>query len=315
MSDNIYDYIKENFNIEVTDYQFKRDYIRNPLKTYKNHLKNEKPEVDDVKYLYITLNLTSREIGLIIKKYNDYIGIFCRKNNIIKEKKDVILSQENAMIRKYGRKNIFSGSEGYLIASNGMMTKYNVSNPSYLENIKEKRQRTLLKNYNITNPRYIPHLLESYKDKNFIMRMNKKRYETMIKNKTVGNQTSLEENYLYELLLTKFPDTIQQYMSEIYPFKCDFYIPSKNLYIEYQGHWKHGKEPYIGTKKQKEKVEYWKKKSEEINFKGEKKKTYKDAIYNWTIHDPLKRKTAKDNGLNWFEFFNKDDMIKWINSK
>ena len=31
MSDNIYNYLKENFNINVTDYQFKRDYIKEPL--------------------------------------------------------------------------------------------------------------------------------------------------------------------------------------------------------------------------------------------------------------------------------------------
>lgn len=36
MSNDIYSYIKENFGIEITDYQFKRDYIKEPLKQFLN---------------------------------------------------------------------------------------------------------------------------------------------------------------------------------------------------------------------------------------------------------------------------------------
>ena len=41
------------------------------------------------------------------------------------------------------------------------------------------------------------------------------------------------------------------------------------------------------------------------------KLSYKNAINVWTIRDPLKRKTAKDNGLNWLEFFTMDEFMKW----
>ena len=33
-------------------------------------------------------------------------------------------------------------------------------------------------------------------------------------------------------------------MSDLYPFKCDFYIIDYDLYIEIQGTWMHGKHPY-----------------------------------------------------------------------
>ena len=60
MSNDIYSYIKENFGIEITDYQFKRDYIKEPLKKiYLNkRYKWELIDRDDLEYLYIKLNLS-----------------------------------------------------------------------------------------------------------------------------------------------------------------------------------------------------------------------------------------------------------------
>ena len=37
------------------------------------------------------------------------------------------------------------------------------------------------------------------------------------------------------------------------------------------------------------------------------------AIDVWTISDPLKRKTAKKNNLNWIEFFNMEQFMEWYN--
>ena len=73
------------------------------------------------------------------------------------------------------------------------------------------------------------------------------------------------------------------------------------------------KEPYIGTDEQKEIIKLWEKKSQEINFKGELKENYNNAIYTWTIRDTLKRETAKKNNLNWIEFFNMKQFMDWYN--
>lgn len=40
-------------------------------------------------------------------------------------------------------------------------------------------------------------------------------------------------------------------------------------------------------------------------------KIYNIAINTWTIRDPLKRQTAKDNSLNWLEFWTFDEFMKW----
>ena len=52
-------------------------------------------------------------------------------------------------------------------------------------------------------------------------------------------------------------------------------------------------------------------------IKAETSKFYRSAIKNWTITDPLKRKTAKDNKLNYLEIFPndlyKDGLVFLIN--
>ena len=40
-------------------------------------------------------------------------------------------------------------------------------------------------------------------------------------------------------------------------------------------------------------------------------KQYENAIHVWTISDPLKRKIAKENNLNWLEFFTIDQFMTW----
>jgi len=57
-------------------------------------------------------------------------------------------------------------------------------------------------------------------------------------------RTKLEQN-VYDSLILDYPD--MQYnvrVNDLYPFFVDFYIPSKELFIEIQGHPSHGKIPY-----------------------------------------------------------------------
>ena len=66
------------------------------------------------------------------------------------------------------------------------------------------------------------------------------------KNKTFGKSKS--EDQIYQLLLQKFNKVERQYKSEQYPFACDFYIPSIDLYIEYQGFYTHGPQCIPGNR-------------------------------------------------------------------
>ena len=85
------------------------------------------------------------------------------------------------------------------------------------------------------------------------------------------------------------------------------------LYIEYNGHWSHGKEIFDPNNPQHIAIlNIWKQRSMKSNFKDIKKQSYIDAINIWTIKDPLKVKTAKENKLNYKVFWNIEEVKNWI---
>lgn len=112
--------------------------------------------------------------------------------------------------------------------------------------------------------------------------------------------TSLLEINVYDFLIDLFgkEDIIPQYKSTIYPFYCDFYIKSLDLYIEIQGHPSHGPHPFDKTN------------IEDINclneYKAKHTKYYDKIIEVWTVRDVNKRNIAKENKLNYLEVFTTD---------
>jgi hypothetical protein len=135
-----------------------------------------------------------------------------------------------------------------------------------------------------------------------------RHYEAQKANNTFN--TSQPEEYVNAILEKKFgkKNVVRQYKSELYPFKCDFYIKNLDLYIEYQGSWVHYHEPFnILNYRHLNQLREWKYRSQFSDY-------YKEAIKTWTIRDPIKRKIAKKNKLKWAEFFTVKDLLKWINS-
>lgn len=138
--------------------------------------------------------------------------------------------------------------------------------------------------------------------------------KTKKENNTYGK--SKVEEKIYILLKDKFKTVERQYKSKKYPFPSDFYIPEKDLYIEYQGYWTHGKQSHtIYGPFEKNKPLHQKMLANWQQQLNEGHKAYKTAIQVWTVSDPLKRQTAKDNGLNWLEFWTFDEFIKWYNQQ
>ena len=200
------------------------------------------------------------------------------------------------------------------------LKKHDVENVFQLETIKEKSKFTRKIKYNNENfnnrKKFQQTNLEKYGYEHYSKTIdfknslesqkdiiNQKRYNTKKKNKTFGK--SNVEKAILNTLKTKYPKTLFQYKSELYPFPCDFYIPEIDTYIEYNGWWGHGKEPYIGSIEQLNIVETWSLKNTQ---------QYKRAIETWTIRDALKRTTAKQNNLNYLEFFNLKEFMNWFNT-
>lgn len=127
--------------------------------------------------------------------------------------------------------------------------------------------------------------------------------KTKKKNHTFN--TSKPEIISFDMLKEKYPDVMCQYKDkDRYPFICDFYIPSLDLFIECNYHWTHGRKPYERTEEDNKIIDGWKSKNS---------KYYNNAINTWTNRDVKKRNIAEENGLNYKEFFTILDLENWLN--
>lgn len=224
--------------------------------------------------------------------YEDY-AIFCKrclaKRTCIKKYgvdnpsrvEEINDRRQNTCVKRYGVNTSLKDPKikNKIKATN--IKIYGVENPSQAKSVILKRTNTFIKNFGVSNPSLCPNVVA-------------KTLSSKRKNGTFN--TSKPEEKLYEILKAKYPNVKRQYSDDRYPFACDFYIPDKDMFIELQLFWSHGKEPFIGTEKQLIKLNEWQEKTKISTF-------YKNVIETWTARDPLKRETAKKNDLNYFEIF------------
>ena len=172
------------------------------------------------------------------------------------------------------------------------LERFGVEHILQLEYFKNKYKKSVFSHYGVDNP---------FKSKE----LQQKAHETKKKNGSYSK--SKEEDYVYSVLVDIYGENNveRQYSSELYPFACDFYIISEDLYIEYNGMWTHGHTPYIGSKENEIQLEKWKQKAETSDY-------YKSAIVTWTISDVKKRNTAKENNLNYIEIWNILDINNYF---
>lgn len=360
------------------DKNLSRNYQENPLK------RGEKPCKEDLAYLYLQVNLTSKEICEIISKSETQTRAYFREYKLKKttEQKAECLKRIN--LEKFGVDNPakLQSVQGKMRAT--CLARYGVENGKQAECVKEKSRETCLEKYGVDNPaksievkermrktnrkRYgvdwVPqnsqirqkqldsmiskysvkypyqaeefvqkardtcmtrygadnimrtqvgkeHLKETIqkkygvdnpaKDKN----VQKKIHITKKHNGTYGK--SEQEDYICNILCERFSNILRQYFSDDYPYPCDFYIPEIDLYIEFQGTWTHGKEPYNPENSEHQEIlKFWQEKAKTSEF-------YQNAIKVWTISDVKKRELAQKRNLNWLEFFTLEDFEAWVN--
>jgi hypothetical protein len=131
-----------------------------------------------------------------------------------------------------------------------------------------------------------------------------KQNETKKRNNTF-NKSKIETELEIELRKV-FPDLKTQYKSKEYPFNCDYYVPSLDLYIEYNGTWTHG--GHFFDKNDSKDLE----KLNQLTEKSKNSKFYRNAIETWTQRDILKLNTAIENNLNYIAWFNEEQAYDWI---
>ena len=194
------------------------------------------------------------------------------------------------------------GDEKY----NNMEKNHNTNRKNHngkLSNNIEKMRETCMTRYGVDNYRKSQKCKELWKDENFINRALTKNYESKRKNNSFNK--SNPENAIYDILIEKYPDLKRQYKSDVYPYSCDFYIPSKDLYIEINFHWTHGGMLFDENNEIcQQKLNIWKMKS--INSKY-----FLNAIYTWTVLDYKKHLKIREHNLNFIIFYNMKEFNEW----
>lgn len=161
------------------------------------------------------------------------------------------------------------------------LEKYGVESVLQKDSIIQKKNKTMLNRYGD----------EHFNNKS-------KEYETKRKNGTFN--TSIPEQKLFELLKQEFgdQDVINHYNDDRYPFECDFYIKSKDIFIEYHGTWTHGGHPFNCNDE-----------NDKLILNKWISKNYQNAIYTWTDLDV--RKKSYQNKINLIIFYpdEHDDIV------
>ena len=181
------------------------------------------------------------------------------------------------------------------------LARYGVAN-GHDEKAKEKLKQTSLAKYGTENPWQAKEVkqkcyetrFKKYGDKHYTNR--EKAFETTKKNGMY--RTKLEDRYL-DRLKKVYPDIIQHYTSEKYPFECDFYIPSKDLYIELNVFYLHGGHFFDENN------------PEDINKLNDWKSRDIDTTV-WTVKDLIKRDFAIRNKLNYLVLWSEEELIDFI---
>ena len=242
-----------------------------------------------------------------------------QNENILKKSKNTKLEKygdehyvnpekiKQTCLKKYGVNNVFKNKETKEKIKNTCLNKYgdeNYRNP-------EKHKQTCLEKYGVNSYTQTKEFKENVNWPNVVDKVN----ETKHKNNSFN--TSKPELESYDLLKQKYPDVLHQYKDKKrYPFNCDFYIPSLDIFIECQYGQFHCGRPYLGTEKDLKDIEILKQNAERRHKETNKNKSqYDSKIYTWCILDVKKRNIAKENNLNYIEFWNINELKQWLNLK
>lgn len=182
--------------------------------------------------------------------------------------------------------------------------RYGVAVPLQNKEIKEKVAKTCISKYGYSRySQSVEH--RAWLQENSNDWLNKK-IATQKANNTLNS--SKPEEVFYAKLCNKFSadDILRQYTDERYPFLCDFYIKSMDLFIELNLTWTHGNRPFNSDNSEDlAKLQSWQE-------RATKSKYYKNAIYTWTDLDVRKHDYAAKNNLNYITLYSKADIAAFL---
>lgn len=219
-----------------------------------------------------------------------------------RQNEDVINKARQTNLKRYGAISYAKSEKGLQTIQNTMKERYGADNFMKSDAHLAKTRDMVNKSRETSLERYgTPHYLQSEDAKRHAEDRKTKEYQTKAKFGTFN--TSEAENIFYDRLVCKFgaDDIKKQYRSDVYPFLCDFYVVSRDLYIELNLMWTHGKH-WFESERDQYVLNQWQLKAAKTKS-SDTSNYYQNAINNWTISDVAKRKTACENNLNYVVFW------------
>ena len=202
------------------------------------------------------------------------------------------------------------GNSNYVNSNKAKQTKLEKYGDPYYNNRLKAKQTMLLK-YGVENFTQSKEWQKIIQNEKWQEHRKLAEYNTKKKHHTFN--TSKPEEDGYKLLYNKFGfcNVKRQYKSDLYPFACDFYIKSLNLYIEFNLFWTHGGHRFDPNNKYDiKKLNEWK-----LRYKKSNYTMYDCGINVWTKSDPLKFAIAEKNNLNYLAFYTYKEFLNWINER
>lgn len=197
-----------------------------------------------------------------------------------------------------------------------MQERYGVDNPFASETVKEQIYQTVQEiygvDYAVQSEAVQEQIRQTMRERygvDYGMESPEIRARAMDTKRKKGTfNSSASEDALYELLV-EYADhygmtVVRQYCDEErYPFAVDFYIPERDLFIELNGSWSHGRHWYESDREMDQKIaQTWRK-------KGEKSKYYRAAFETWVERDVRKRAAAREAQLNYVTLWDGSESL------
>lgn len=229
-----------------------------------------------------------------------YVSVFC-SDKCRKTQEGIKIWQKkvgDTCEEKFGARNVYASEYGKKKVKESTFRHFGTEFCQQVPEVREKAKKTNLERYGIENGGGSKQSQEKiYKTKKINHTFSSSKVEVEFK-------SWLEEKFEKDDIIYQYKD------DKRYPFSCDFYIISLDLFIEIQGFASHGTHPFNPSSKEDQE------RLETLKAKSEMHPMYKTFIEIWTVRDPLKRKIARDNRLNFIEIFSSktQDCINIVES-
>lgn len=214
-------------------------------------------------------------------------------------------------------------NEGRIKREKTLMERYGVTDINkhepFLDKMRESQRSTFLKKYGVDNPMKINEIaklsaknrqeamLEKYGVRNSVQspELMDKIFKARKRNNTMN--TSLPETTMHRELISIFGENDVVYNEIIdarYPYHVDFYVKSRDLFIELNGDSSHCDHWFdIDNINDRHRLESYIENMNRIESETGKSSKYRGMIKTWTITDLEKRNIAKRNNLNYLVFW------------